>query len=119
MLTVIAGSIPPAAVGVHRTFLLALKMKMVVGFIELARTALVLEVVNDVGNGVALQQVSLHAKREGSHTPAIGIAVEVVLAFAGKRIEIQRPEIPVPPLLNWSGRLGGDGESNPVVAILF
>ena len=63
VLAVIAGGVPPAAVGVQRAGFLAVEVKMAVGFIHSAGAAFFLEEVDGVGERVGFEDKTLNEKR--------------------------------------------------------
>src|SRR5579864_782078 len=100
MLAIIPRRVPPPTVCIHGALLRALKLQMPICLVVLPRTALLFEVVNDVGHGVALEHIALHVKRKRPHTLRTRIALQVIFPLGREGIEIQSPEVPVLPLFH-------------------
>src|SRR4051812_40341881 len=100
VLSVITSCIPPATMCVNRSSLRSFELQMPIGLVVLPRAALVFEVVDDVRHRVPLQQIALDQKRKRLYACCSSTALQVILAFRRERIKIQRPEIPVLPLLD-------------------
>src|SRR5581483_3428380 len=115
MLAIVAGRVPPPAMRVQCARLLSVEVQMPVGFIHGSATALLFEVVDNVGKSFAIEQVFLNGKREGADIALAGPAREIVAALVAKGIEVERPEIPVPPFADRAGMRGMHCEDLPLV----
>src|SRR6266576_1059060 len=98
VLAVVTGCVPPTAVGVERPFLRPLKWQVPIGLVEAPSAALTLEVIDNIRQRFALQQVLLNHEGERADRSMTGGAIQIIFPVAGERIEITRPEIPVTPL---------------------
>src|SRR5205085_1009656 len=91
--------------GVNRAGLLSVKRQMTVCLVHSTRAAFFFEVINGRRERLPLHQVLLHRKRKGANPCRPGVALEVVASFSCEGIEVDCPEIPVPPFLHWTNRL--------------
>src|ERR1700760_1508386 len=118
MLAVVASSIGPSAVYVNCSLLLAiLESNVTVRLRHLPGISLFFEVIDHVRQRVLFQKLLLDGERIRADDALIARALEKVLALGVERIEINRPEIPVTPLLHWTGGLRFNREYVPTIRL--
>src|SRR5262249_59125478 len=100
VLAIISRRVPPAAVSIEEAGFLAVKWKMAISLVESSRTAFFLEEINYVGQSIALEKELLNAERERTHRSTARCALNEVFALRAEGIEVERPEVPIPPLLH-------------------
>src|SRR5436309_7903929 len=100
MFSVIARRVPPSPVSIEPALLWPIKGKVSVSLIHAPRTALLFKVVQGVGKCIAFQKHLLNAERKRSQRFWLGGAFEVKLTFCREGIEVERPRVPVSPLLH-------------------
>jgi hypothetical protein len=113
---VVAGGVVPAAVDVGGVVGI-LEFEVVVGFVELAGAALGFEVVEDVGEGVAFEEVGLDEEGEAVDGAVIRNSFQGVGAFFGEGGEVEGPEGPVFPVVAGADFLRGAGKGFGLVRV--
>src|ERR1700751_437766 len=117
VLAIISRRVPPAAVSVEEAGFLAVKWKMAISLVESSRTAFFLEEINYVGQSIALEKELLNAEREQAHRSTARCAFNEVFALRLEGIEVDRPEVPIPPLLHRPSVI--NGKRNDLLPALF
>ena len=120
MLSIVPRCIGPATMRVDGSLSLpVLKSNMRIRLRHLSGVPLFLEEIDDIGKRVLFQELLLDRERIRTNAALVARALEIELAFTGDRIEIDRPEIPVAPLLYLTGGLCRSRENFPAIRLCF
>src|ERR1700751_250289 len=117
VLAIIARRVPPASGSIEEARFMAVKWNMAIRPVESSRTAFFLEEINYVGQSITLEKELLNAERERAHRSAARCAFNEVFALRLEGIEVDRPEVPIPPLLHRPCVMNGKG--NDLLPALF
>ena len=98
VLAVVSGRVVPAAVGVDAQVRPAFQGERAVRLVERTGRPLAFEVIEDVGEGVALEDMVLHAKGERADRAARSGAGQPERSFVPEVGEVDRPVHPVAPV---------------------